>query len=311
MLSRRNVRIKVMQWLYSVNADRELDAKTVLRDYQIGVNNSFELLLFTLYVMVKITRGAMDEAERRKAKLLPGEDDKKYTPKLYDNELIKSLENSDYFTDFVEKNHFPQSVDGDLVKGIYRKYSKEESYKEYLFSPSDTKKHQKALLDMFRFVRKDEVFLELIENRYSSWEDDKSLIIGTIKKIIKALPAKKGDFLKNYYPDEDTWKDFGRQLLKLTLEEDAELDKLIKPILKNWTAERLANVDTILIKMALCEMLYFPSIPTKVTINEYLEVAKQYSTAKSKDFINGILDKLLQDLDESGKIQKEGRGLKE
>lgn len=309
MLSRRNVRIKVMQLMYSLNSDSKLTRSLLVQLYSKGVDKSFELFLFTLYLILKVTRIALEEDEKRKKKLLPKEDDLKFIPKLYENELVASLENSSSLSDIIEKKGFNTKVDTDVLREIYRKFSKTEEYKEYLDSKSDNKNHRKILLYLFRFLRNNAVFTEILEDQFSNFEDDKSLIVGSVKKVLKELPSKDEDFLKEYYPDDETWKDFGMNLLELTTENDIEISTLIKPILENWDAERLAAIDTILLKMALCEMLHFPSIPTKVTINEYLEIAKNYSTAKSKDFINGILDKLLTNLTANGTIVKKGRGL--
>jgi len=299
-----------MQLLYNLQADRQLKPAELPGIYRKGVEQTFELLLFTLYVFLKTTRIALEEKERRKAKLLPKEEDKNYTPKLYENPLIQELENSEWFTDTIEKHKFSDRVDTDLVREIYRKFAREEVYRDYLNSKSDIKGHRKALLDLFRFMRKSEVFDELLESNYSNWEDDKSLVIGAVKKAVKALPGQADDYLNSFYPDEDTWKDFGERLLELTIEEDDKLRKIINPALKNWDEDRLNNIDNILIKMAVGEMLHFPTIPTTVTINEYMEVSKDYSTSRSKDFINGILDKLAGDLREKGLIKKDERGLK-
>ncbi|MCL4105748.1 UNVERIFIED_CONTAM: hypothetical protein GTU68_028625 [Idotea baltica] len=147
-----------------------------------------------------------------------------------------------------------------------------------------------------------------MEDAYAEWVDDKSLIIGAIKKSIKRLPAEE-DFFQTFFPEDETIKEFGQELLELCFEEDEELLEIIKPTLKNWDHERLAVIDMILLKMAIVEFVHFKTIPTKVTLNEYVEIAKLYSTPKSKDFVNGILDKTLTELKEKGKIVKEGRGL--
>lgn len=300
-----------MQLLYSLGADKQLEEKTLIQLYEKGIHKSYQLLLFTLYVILEVSKISLEESERRKSKLLPQDEDLSFTPKLYENKLVQSLESSHTLEEAAEKHRFNESLDIDLVREVYRKYSKSEAYRKYLQSKTTLVDDRKILLDLFRFLRKDDVFNELLEDNYINLEDDKSLIVGAVKKVIKELPNEDKNFLKEYFPDDDTWMDFGKFLLEMTLEKDEDIAKLISPTLKNWDADRLAAVDTILIKMALSEMLYFPSIPTKVTINEYLEIAKNYSTVKSKDFINGILDTLLKELTESGKIQKKGRGLKD
>jgi len=131
-----------------------------------------------------------------------------------------------------------------------------------------------------------------------------------MKRSLKAVPEDE-EFYNQHRPGDETVVDFGEVLLKkVCLENDALLG-LIEPTLKNWDAERVAVIDMILLKMALCELINFPTIPTKVTLNEFVEISKQYSTDKSKDFINGILDRLMKKLNRDGKIMKEGRGLVE
>ena len=136
-------------------------------------------------------------------------------------------------------------------------------------------------------------------------------MVGAIKKTLKALPVTSEEFYQNYQPSDEAVKEFGELLLHKVYHEDSDLLELIEPTLKNWDADRVAAIDMILLKMALCELMNFPTIPTKVTLNEFVEIAKLYSTEKSKDFINGILDRLMKKLNKDGKINKEGRGLLE
>ena len=150
----------------------------------------------------------------------------------------------------------------------------------------------------------------MIEDRYPFWSDDKSLVIGAIKRSLKTLPTED-DFYEVHRPTAETTQDFGEVLFKNVFEEENKLLELIEPTLNNWDVERVAVIDMVLLKMALCELMNFPTIPTKVTLNEFVEISKQYSTEKSKDFINGILDRLMKRLHKDGKIVKEGRGLVE
>jgi len=148
-----------------------------------------------------------------------------------------------------------------------------------------------------------------MEDHYGTWQDDKSVVVGSVKKTLKRVPELDDAFIKDFYPSDETVNEFGFQLLVRTLQGDQALLDLITPTLKNWDSERLAIIDMILLKMATCEFTGFESIPTKVTINEYIDIAKNYSTAKSKDFINGVLDRIMKDLEEAGSIKKSGRGL--
>ncbi|MEN9610350.1 MAG: hypothetical protein RLZZ628_1164, partial [Bacteroidota bacterium] len=170
--------------------------------------------------------------------------------------------------------------------------------------------HSPILLELYRFLCGNETFNEVMEDHFPAWIDDKTLFVGATKKLLKALP--KVDELVSDYEEEDmlTLK-FGEQLLVKTVKKDAEILEYIKPMLQNWDADRVAVIDMILLKMATSELIDFPTIPTKVTLNEYVDLSKVYSTDKSKEFVNGILDKLLKKLKEEGKVSKEGRGLVE
>jgi len=169
---------------------------------------------------------------------------------------------------------------------------------------------KKILLSLFKHCINNELYNEAIEDRYPTWIDDKSLVVGTVKKTIKGLPVQS-DFTGIYKPTEETTKDFGEILFENVNKKNAELLEIIEPALNNWDADRVAVIDMILLKMAISELMIFSTIPTKVTLNEFVEISKLYSTDKSKDFINGILDRLMKKLKKEGKIKKEGRGLLE
>ena len=311
MLSRRNVRIKVMQILYSMNRDKKLKMDDALERYRQSIRKSFELYLFSLLQLVKITEYAKKDKERRKAKLLPTDFDKLFTAKLWENQLVQSIHNNRAFKALIKKYQLDERIDMDSTRLVYVDFSKSEAYKTYLSKKSTSlQEHKSILLNLYKHCLGNELFIEIMDDNYSSWSDDKSLITGTIKKTIKALPAKDS-FHEKYQPAAETTIDFGERLFKRVQAQDEELLGYIEPSLKNWDADRVAIIDMILLKMALIELMVFPTIPTKVTLNEFVEISKLYSTDKSKDFINGILDRLMKKLETDGKIVKSGRGLVE
>jgi N utilization substance protein B len=297
-----------MQTLFALGCDDELSFDKAKKSYWGSIDNSYNLLLFNLYVLTSISKTALSDAKQRKSKHLPSEIDKIFTPKIFTNELIQSLVSSNPLNRKFEKLQFAKHADADLYKKLYKGFSKEKEYETYLLEDGD---HLNVLLDLYRYCRGNELYNEIMEDAFINWNDDKSLVIGSLKKVLKSLPNDNPKFFDEYYPDDETVKEYGEELLIRTFNEDKSLLEIIKPLLKNWDHERLAMIDMILIKMAIAELLYFETIPTKVTINEYVEVSKLYSTPKSKDFINGILDKVLKDLDDAGKIKKKGRGLVE
>jgi len=190
---------------------------------------------------------------------------------------------------------------------MYNEFAKTQAYIDYITKESSDDDHLEMLLELYRFCRQNELFNEIMEGYYGTWIDDKSVVVGAVKKTLKALPQEQSDFFYQYKSPDETVKDFGFNLFSKTLEDDASLLAQIEPTLKNWDSDRIAVIDMILMKMALCEMVGFSTIPTKVTINEYVEIAKNYSTAKSKEFINGVLDKLMKELEESGSLNKVDR----
>lgn len=311
MLSRRSVRVKVMQLLYMLNRDEDLKFPEMVKAYNDGIWKTFELYIFQLYLLLKVTQQSENDAATRAAKHLPTEDDKAFKPIFYTNPLVKSLANHVGFLNLVEKYKTSPELDDDLVRRMYHSFSETPEYRAYIAQTEHTDSdHSKILLELYKFLSSNDVYIELCEERYNNTADDESLVSGAMKKTLKALPVS-GEFYQEHAPADETVREFGEELLRKTCQEDAALFAEINPMLQNWDAERVAILDMIMLKMALCELLHFPTIPTKVTLNEFVEISKNYSTDKSKDFINGILDRLMKQLQQTGKIVKEGRGLVE
>lgn len=308
MLSRRCVRIKVMQLLYALSRDNDLNIKNTTKRYFDSIGDTFNLYLLNLYTMQRICGIALEDLEKKKSKHLPTDADKVFTAKLFTNPIIESIYSNKGLNKKFDQLHFENKANKDFCRKMYSEFAKTDEYKAYLKQETTRAEDLEILLELYRFLRKNEYFNEVMEDSYAEWVDDKSLIIGAIKKSLKKLPASD-DFYTTFFPEDETIKEFGQELLEKSYENDEELLAYIKPTLKNWDHERLAILDMILLKMAITEFMEFQTIPTKVTLNEYVEVAKMYSTPKSKDFVNGILDKILAQLTEEDKVNKEGRGL--
>jgi len=311
MLSRRSVRIKAMQLLFSVNRDQQLEIDEAKKRYWASIEDTYRLYILNLLVLVRVTECAKADLEKRKAKRLPSDFDKIFKDKIFNNSIIKNLEQNKVLKKKVKELGYHESLNLDYCEKIYNEFSKEESYATYMAKESEQQDHLDILLELFRFCRQHDFFNEIMEDHYGTWQDDKSVVIGAVKKTLKRLPEMDDEFINEFFPSDETVNEFGFQLFERTISEDDSLLKLIEPTLKNWDSERLAIIDMILLKMATSEFLHFESIPTKVTINEYVDIAKNYSTAKSKDFINGVLDRIMTDLGAQGQINKTGRGLVE
>lgn len=309
MLSRRNVRVKVMQILYALGRDVTQDYTKGLLGYRRQVNQSFDLYLLVLFYLIKISNYASVDSKNRKTRLRPSPEDKLFKPILALNPYIKSLSENIGLYNLIDNHDIREKCDEDLVRLMYNEFLKTEDYKQFLqaeaLSPDD---YVNIYLNLLKTCLNSSHFQDVLEDNYSQWIDDESLVVGAIKKTLKQLPVAT-DFYKEYIPSEETTVEFGEFLLETVFFKDKELLDIISPNLQNWDAERVAVIDMILIKMAIAELMNFTSIPGKVTLNEYVEISKTYSTDKSKDFINGILDRLFKQLTEDQKITKEGRGL--
>lgn len=309
MLSRRIIRIKVMQLLYASGRDETLTLKDLENRFKIGVKKTHELYLLNLHYLFETAKFSLQDLHVRKSKHLPSEEDKNFKPKIYENELVSTILQSADYKKQVNKYLSSVELEDANIRLLYTEFCKNESYKPYISKADCTNEdHANMLLDLYKTLYNYEHFNDLIEDHYAGWIDDKSLIVGAIKKTIKALPDLE-EFHTEWNDEDVMTMEFGELLLLKSFTHDKELLDMIEPMLQNWDAERVAILDMILIKMALCELLYFPTIPTKVTLNEFVEISKIYSTDKSKEFINGLLDRIMKKLNAEGRIQKEGRGL--
>lgn len=299
-----------MQVLYAMNRDKALTSAKAMSHYKTNVNQAYNLYLFNLHHLIKVAEYSKVVQQKKKEKLRPSQEDLNFKPILSTNELIESLKQNESLNREFRIYKTSEKILEDNVRLIYKIISKTEEYTAYLAKESrDIEDHRQMLMVIFKAMIANEVFLDVLDEKYLFWEDDKSLVVGAMKKTLKSLPNENAVFYEAYRPTKETVAEFGEVLMNKVHSNGQELFELIEPTLKNWDAERVAVIDMILLKMAVCELINFPTIPTKVTLNEFVEISKLYSTDKSKDFINGILDRLLKKLEKEGKVTKEGRGL--
>ncbi|GAA5220712.1 transcription antitermination factor NusB [Membranihabitans marinus] len=302
------MRVKVMQTIYNWYQDPQLSRPEVVNRYKESVKQSYDLLLFNLRNVVLIARMSVEDKEKRNQKYLPTEDDRQFEPILYRNVVISSIEENKIFKNTKGK-HYNDYLDVAQARKLYRNFCNTESYANYLkINEPSEEQHIEILLELWKYLIQDQLYLELVYDGFPIWIDDDTLVKGFIKRIVKGISTNQM-IIEEFKPDEDTIKIYGETLLNDVIDHFAEYEKRLVPYLKNWDVDRIAIIDQILIKMALSEFIAFASIPTKVTLNEYVEIAKMYSTDKSKDFINGILDAVLKDLLDGEEIKKQGRGL--
>lgn len=311
MLTRRHIRVKVMQSLYaysqSENDNLNLEEKFLLK----SMDEMYDLYLLMLDLFVEIRDHVEDYLEKAQQKHLPSEEDVDPNRKFVNNELIAMLSDNEALRAALETRKLNNwKNDDEYVEILWSEIRKSEIFSNYMATRTSTFKEDKEfLIAIFKeVVAPNEKLFDYLEDRKITWIDDLPLVNTAIVKMLqKAAPGKEQALTRLFKSSDD--KDYGIQLFRKTLLNDESLAAEMEGKTPNWDKERIADLDTILIKMAICEFLKFPSIPVKVTINEYLEIAKEYSTPKSSIFINGILDKLSKEYKDQGKLNKMGRGL--
>ena len=303
MLSRRNVRIKIMQVLYAAQRQERHELTAIRSHYTMMVRRSFELYLQNLLILQRCCDYARQDLATRNAKLRPSPEDRQFRDTLATNPAVRSLTDNKELSRLYDRYHVRGMVDSDQIKQLYRDFLTTDAYATYAEKESPGRADDtQVLLSLFKWLQKQELFTTMVEDHFPLWLEDKSLVVGAMKKTIKALPAQQ-NFYREYETTSEAVTEFGEVLLRFVVEANDQLLERVKSVLQNWDAERVAIIDMILLKMAIAEFLEFDSIPPQVTLNEYLDISKLYSTEKSKDFLNGVLDKLLKGLQGEGLVK--------
>jgi transcription antitermination protein NusB len=308
MISRRNIRVKVMQTLYTMTAlETEVKPGESQKILQTHFDQTKSLLIYLAWFLTEIARYAETEAHKRAAKHLPSAADLNVNTKLAGNELLwKMLEDPELKAQFAKEK--PQlmlsqssSGESDLTRKIYQELAETTDYKNYIAAQGRDKQQEKKILEFILndLMLANEIFLAHIEENFSNWNDDGEMIV----QLLAGYIQKPGTYNFKLLLSADK-AEFAKSLLQTVIDKTEFLQGLIIPKLKNWDPERIALLDMILMKMGVAEFLFFETIPPKVTINEYIDLAKDYSTQQSGQFVNGILDNIHKDLVQQGKMQK-------
>ena len=300
-----------MQSVYAVLQSRSDDLKKEEKFLLFNIHKSKDLYVLQLWLLVEVKNLAREHIEIKKKKYLATEDDRNPNMKFTENAVVKAIENSKEIREFrASKKLDLWKENREYVRVILDKMTQSEEYADYMSTRSSNFEQDRNFISFLfkEIVAPDEKLFDFYESINLGWVDDYPLVNTMIMKTFKQMKPGYSFDLKDLNVKEDD-EEFLLELFRKTLLHQDEFTDEIDKKTPNWDTERIADIDMILIKMALTEFLYFPSIPTKVTINEYIEIAKDYSTTKSSYFINGVLDKLLKEYDKSGKLKKIGRGL--
>ncbi|WP_339844228.1 transcription antitermination protein NusB [uncultured Dokdonia sp.] len=303
-----------MQTIYALGSKEHFDLQQEDKFTVESMNQMYNLYLLMLDLMVEVHAFAKAEQEKFSKKILATEEEKNPNTKFIQNQVLVKLSDNAELRDEVSKRKLKNwRMNDEYVTLIYNELINSELYASYMEQgESDFKSDKKFLVAAYtEIIAPNDKLYDYIEDARLTWIDDIPMVnMAVLKRIGKMKPASPESMLLPvlFKNDEDLL--FGTTLLEKTVANEEFLSSEISANTPNWDKERIADVDMVLIKMALCEFLKFPTIPVKVTINEYLEIAKEYSTPKSSIFINGILDKLVKQYESEKRLKKEGRGLK-
>jgi N utilization substance protein B len=312
MISRRLLRIKILQILYSNYQSTTVNISISEKELSNSIKKTYDLYHYCLLLLVELVRYAEQRIEIGLEKLQPTHSDLNPNKVFVENAIIKQIRKNWHLSKYLSENALNWVNHPDLIKNIYNKISESDFFISYMNLKEHTYKMDKEFVISIleNELAEYEPFESVLEELSIYWNDDIEFVLSMVIKTLEGF--KENDMAEKalmplFKNDED--REFAKILLRKTLLNKEEYNKLIKEQAQNWEFERIAVMDIILMRMAITEFTEFSSIPTKVTLNEYIEIAKFYSTQGSSVFINGILDKLIHNLKKDKKIVKQGRGL--
>jgi N utilization substance protein B len=313
MLNRRHLRVKVLQSLYAY----QLSDRSKVDTYEKGLIKSVDdvnaMYIWTLNLLDEVASYSLIDAEERANKYLPSDKDLAVNPKLDTNTFIMCLRANERYQGDVKRYKVDWSFDPEIARTIFMELRDSEAYQAYL-EEEDRSIHQEKEIIKYIFkkiILKLPVIEQAFDERFIHWTTDKEILQAMIAKTLKNFDSEvpRNNKLVDLTPNWTDDKIFMLDLFTHSIRYADNYNKLIAEKTKNWEADRIALIDQLMMRMAICELIHFPSIPVKVTMNEYIEIAKLFSTAKSNGFINGILDKIFAELQAKGMVRKQGRGL--
>ena len=304
----------MLQILYAHVSSPEKTITQSESELHFSIRKTYDLYHLLFAILGDISDFASERIESRKMKNLPTMDDLNPNLRFVNNRLINRLRSDKSLNDYLKNNKLNWSHYPDLIRGIYTTMTESELYKEYISSPEDDFQNDRQFCEDFfsNILVNSDLMLNELEEQSIYWNDDLDFTISMVIKTIKKFKSAddQNTYLMSLYKDEED-QQFTTKLFRKAIINNVENRKIIENYTKNWDVDRVAIMDILIMQLALTELIEFPSIPVKVTLNEYIELAKYYSTNKSSTFINGVLDRITKDFREEGKIVKAGRGLLE
>lgn len=291
-----------MQLLYSIDATNDTTAfKSPVNTLDKNFDKTRELFVFLITNILAVAQYAERDSRFRAAKNVPSEQDLNVNTKIAGNTTLWVILEDKSYQAAIEQYKTLLVVDADITRRLYISLTETQEYKNYITVQSRDKKQDTTILSFIfnDLMLQSDVFVSFCEDKFANWDDDSEML----QTIVCAYLSRPQNIEMQSMLDADKWN-FAKTLLTTCIDKKAHLLELISPKLNNWDADRIPALDMILLEMGISELLYFETIPTKVTINEYIDLAKEYSTIQSGQFINGLLDNLHKELLASGKINK-------
>lgn len=315
MLNRRLLRIKVMQALYGFFQSKDADLVKAQKNLLLSVDRIYDLYLYYLSLPLELARVAEVQMEEARNKVMPTEADLAPNRKFVESYLLKALEGNKTLQLLIDQRKISWAAENEALHKLWKKIKVSKLYQGFLNSQDDHPAgHRKFIEELYReFILDAESIYGIFQEKsiYWDYEDNDFAVQMAMRYFSKIKSADNYKPIPQKFKDKKEDEEFVKALFRKTINQDAEISQWIEAKTKNWEVDRIATMDVLLMKMAVIEFLHFNSIPVKVSLNEYIEISKLFSTPKSKVFINGVLDKLLREFDEKKMIKKRGRGLME
>lgn len=312
MISRRLLRIKVLQILYAFFNKKDISLQKAEKELLHSINKAEELFHYLLLLLIDTVDYDDKIIQIRKNRITASDEDKNPNVRFTENKVVKQIRESEDFTSFLNYKKMSWVNHPDLIKKIHKQLSESTDFKEYMAVEENTYRNDKRIVKYFysNLIYNCEDLYSNLEEQSIYWNDDIDFTINMIVKHIKGFKKNKisSTSIPKLYKQTDD-KEFVRDLLMKTIFNHKKYEKIITEKIVNWDFERIAFIDKLILMMAISEIIEFPSIPVKVTFNEYIDIAKNYSSEKSGKFINGVLDKIIKNLEEEKLFEKTGRGL--
>ncbi len=307
MINRVLIRLKVIQVIYAYYQNGGKNVEATEKELFYSLSKAYDLYNYLLLLMVEVTRFADRRIDNRRHKLRPTHEDLNPNTRFIDNAFMAQLTENKQLEEFCKNQKRTWDDEGDFVKRLFEQIEASNIYQEYMAKEALTYEDDRELWrKLYRtFIAQNDDIDELLEEQSLYWNDDKAIVDTFVLKTIKHFEPEKGagqELLPEYKNDDD--KEFARKLLHNAINNAEVYRKLMEQNAKNWNMERLAFMDILIMQVALAEILSFPTIPVSVSLNEYVEVAKMYSTPKSGSFINGMLDTIVNQLKKENKLRK-------